>query len=116
MPRYQPKDNRCTAYTPAIPYRKVKSYWFIHDNTVYSVQSAPAEVFKAAILAAMDTGRLSVLTGAIEEARDILAGELDLFARWWLLSYVALQNTDNPLKLYASRGEAEQAVKVGVCT
>jgi hypothetical protein len=109
-----PNDNRCTAYTPPISYQKAAVSYFIHEHTVYTVDSAPSEVFKAAIEKAMDTRQLSVLTGAIEEAHDILAGDLDLFARWWLLSYVALQNTARPLKLYASVGEAERALRVVV--
>ncbi len=109
-----PNDNRCTAYRPAIPYRQIKSCWFVHDGKIYSVASAPSAIFKAAIEKAMDTKQLSILTGAIEEAREVLRGDLDLFARWWLLSYVALQNTAKPMKLFGSLSEAEEALKVVV--
>lgn len=108
------KVSQASHNTPiSLSYRQAMHSYFIHDNLVHSVTNAPSDIFKAVIEQAMDTKRLSVLCGAIQEAQSILNSEdLDLFARWWLLCYVATQHTAHPMKLYGSRGEAEHALKV----
>jgi hypothetical protein len=94
-----------------ISYRQVQLAFFIHDGTIYSVISAPASLFREVIRDAMDTTRLTVLSGAIEEANGLLNGDLGTLERWWLLAYVALRHTGRPLKLYFSKQEAVQALK-----
>jgi hypothetical protein len=92
-----------------ISYRDTQLAYFIHDGTIYSVINAPASIFREAITSAMDARRLSVLTGAIQEANDLLNGDLDSLGRWWLLGYVALRHTSHPLKLFFSKQDVEQA-------
>ena len=60
--------------------------------------------------ASMDTKRLSVLSGALQDIKDVLSGPDDLFSRWWLLCHCGLRYTAKPMKLYGSKGEAEQAL------
>ena len=94
-----------------ISYQRAQRSYFIHDNQVLSVAAAPASLFREAILAAMDTKRLVVLSGALQDIKDVLSGPDDLFSRWWLLCHCGLRFTAKPMKLYGSKEEAVQALK-----
>jgi hypothetical protein len=95
---------------PPISYQQVQRSYFIHDGQVHSVAAAPASIFREAIEQAMDTKRLTVLSGALQDIKDVLSGPDDLFSRWWLLCHCGLRFTAKPMTLYGSRGEAEQAL------
>jgi hypothetical protein len=94
-----------------ISYRQAQRSYFIHDGQIHSVSQCSASIFKEATLAAMDTKRLSVLSGAIQDIKDVLGGPDDLFSRWWLLCHCGLRYTAKPMILYAGRDQAEQALQ-----
>ena len=89
-------------YLPKVDYKAARRAWFTHAGTAYSVISAPAHVFSAAVLARAPkwrycAGYMSVLK----------QDEIDYQARWWLLCCLA----DNKCKLtlYESREAAVRA-------
>jgi hypothetical protein len=93
-----------------ISYRQAQRSYFIHDGQVHSVAAAPASIFKAAIEQAMDTKRLVVLSGALQDIKDVLSGPDDLFSRWWLLCHCGLRFTAKPMTLFGSKEDAVQAL------
>jgi hypothetical protein len=97
---------------PPISYQQAQRAYFIHGGQVLSVAAAPSSIFKSAITAAMDTKRLTVLSGALQDVRDVLSGPDDIFSRWWLLCHCGLRFTAKPMRLFGSRREAEQALHV----
>jgi len=97
------------SHPPIISYRQSALAYFIYDNQVYPVATAPSSIFKEAILALPP----SWPTGSAPDATKLLkAKELDTPARWWLLCLLGKART--PLKLYASREAAEKVMVVSV--
>jgi predicted ester cyclase len=88
---------------PPISYRQAKDAYFLHDGQVHSVSLCSTSLFREALLAAMDTKRLSALPGALHDIKDVLSGPDDLFSRWFLLCHCGLRFTAKPMTLYASK-------------
>jgi hypothetical protein len=78
---------------PRITLEQARKAWVVYSGKAYPVSSAPVEAFTA----------VDVRVEA--DIRNVIAGDLDLYARWWLLCY-AQKN----LKIYSSKFEAEQCL------
>ena len=92
---------------PTVSYVRAKQSYFIHNDQVHSVASCPTPIFRSAVLT------LAPYWPANEAYSGILAAsEIDFAVRWYLL--VALAEAGKAMRLYGSREEAEQAVKVAV--
>lgn len=89
-------------YLPKNDYKDTKRSWFIHAGKAYPVQTAPADVFSAAVLARYPKWKYSDGHMAV-----LKQDEIDYYERWWLLNCLA----DNKcgMTLYESREAAEQA-------
>ena len=89
-------------YLPKVDYKAARRAWFTHDGTAYSVVSAPASVFSAAVLARYPKWKYSDGHMAV-----LKQDEIDYHERWWLLC--CLGDNKCKLTLYESREAAEQA-------
>jgi hypothetical protein len=93
------RTRRARRLLPSVDIHDVKHGYFMHDNEVYAVSMAPDAVFRAAVLA------LAPYWWTHEVHGPLLRTDIDLAARWWLLC--ALMDSDRPMRLYRSRGQAE---------
>jgi hypothetical protein len=93
-PGKKPTGHNYAIYRPAISYAQAAQSYFVHAGAVHSVPTAPASVFKAAILACrrdwVTNGNYSGLLHCS-----------DLVTRWFLL--VSLCEAGAPLTLVSCR-------------
>jgi hypothetical protein len=87
----------------ALTFDDVVKAFCIHGQQVYPVASAPASIFKAAVLTLVPHWKDSSTYG-----EALASKEIDVVTRWWLLC--ALADAGQAMKLYGSREEAEQAM------
>lgn len=107
MPGYQKKQvHNHAAYIPAITYDKAKSSYFIHNNQVYSIADCSTNLFREAVLSFAPHWPFSDLYS------PLIACPEDIVTRWFLLC--GLCEAKQPMKLYESREEAVEAVKIAV--
>ncbi|SRR5260370_30072048 len=85
--------------TAAVAYDEVTKAWFLHAGQAYPVASAPASIFRAAVLDLAPQWQ----TSSVLASKDI-----DLVSRWWLLC--ELSRAGRLMTLYAGREEAERAL------
>ena len=90
---------------PPIDIADMKSSYFVHNNEVYRVADAPSDVFRSAVL-----DLAPYWAHRNEEHGPLLATEIDIWSRWYLLCELAA--TDRPMPLYPSRESAEAACGV----
>ena len=88
-----------------LTYDEATKAWFIADGQVFPVASAPASIFRAAVLDLAPQWQ----TSSVLASKDI-----DLVSRWWLLC--ELSSTGRPMMLYASREEAERSLDRSTAT
>ena len=94
---------RCIDPSAAITFEQIAGAWFIHDQQIWPVASAPASMFRAAVLAQAPQWK------DIPVYSEVLASAtLDTVTRWWLLC--GLADAGQAMMLYASREEAERAL------
>ena len=98
MPKPRVLNNERYA-TAAITYDEVTKAYFIADGQVFPVASAPASIFRAAVLD---------LAPQWQTSSTLASKDIDLVSRWWLLC--ELSKAGRPMKLYAGREEAERAL------
>jgi hypothetical protein len=83
----------------AVTYDEMTKSYFIADGQVFPVASAPASIFRAAVLDQAPEWKSST----------VLAGkDIDLVSRWWLLCELSMAG--RPMTLYGSREEAERVL------
>jgi hypothetical protein len=70
-----------------------------------SVHSNPAPI------SYQQAQRAYFIHGALQDIKDVLNGPDDIFSRRWLLCHCGLRFTAKPMKLYAGRDQAEQALQ-----
>ena len=83
----------------ALTLDEIAKAYFIHDQQIYPVASAPASIFRAAVLDLAPQWQ----TSSVLASKDI-----DLVSRWWLLC--ELSRAGRLMTLYAGREEAERAL------
>ena len=89
-------------YSPSLSFRKAKTSYFIHDNEVHAVAECSAETFKAAV------GIIASKQWQANATHASLLERGDITDKWYLL--LSLAEAGTPLKLYASKAEAERAL------
>ena len=89
------------ALQPKIDFHDIRHAWFTHAGHAYPVISAPADVFKSAVLAKAPYWRQDDEYGPL-----LKQDELDIFTRWYLLC--ALAESHRAIPLYESREQSEQ--------
>ena len=83
----------------ALTFDDVQRSWFAHYGQAYPVASAPAAIFRMAVLDLAPSWSSSTVLGS---------KEIDLVSRWWLLC--ELSGVGRPMTLYGSKEEAEQVL------
>jgi len=88
----------------AITFEQIAGAWFIHDQQIYPVASAPIEVFRSAVL------EIAPEYWGNAAAQELFKGkvQLDSVDRWFILD--ALAEKQCTLQLYKSREQTEQAM------
>jgi hypothetical protein len=99
MPHNKLKANNY--YLPKVDYKEAKRSWFVYAGKAYPVLTAPASVFRAALLERYPNLKLCA------EYEYVVKDELDYYERWWLLNLIA--DHKRGLALYGSREQAERA-------
>ena len=90
---------------PKIDFTIAKRSWFIYEHKAYSVQSAPVDVFKAAVLAKSPQWKqCATYCHVLTEPR------IDYATRWWLLNSLADKHC--AITLYDTRDAAMAALGV----
>src|SRR5437660_9223338 len=87
----------------ALTFDDVMKAFYIHGQQIYPIASAPASIFKAAVLALVPHWKDSSTYG-----EALASKEIDVVTRWWLLC--ALADAGQAMTLYGSREQAEQAM------
>ena len=103
------KNIECNATLPYITYAKARTSWFIHNNTAYSLELAPDDIFKAAVLQLMPKAKKTEKVELDSYYRQILTplyyDEIDMLSRWYIIT--ALKSK---VKLFSSREDAEASI------
>ena len=100
---YEAHNNK--SLLPPIDIVDMKHSYFVYGNEAYRVADAPSDVFRSAVL-----DLAPYWAHRNEEHGPLLATEIDIWSRWYLLCELAA--TDRPMPLYPSRESAEAACGV----
>jgi hypothetical protein len=84
----------------AITYDEAAKAWFIADGQIFPVASAPASIFRAAVLDQAPEWKSSTV---------LASKDIDLVSRWWLSCELSMAG--RPMTLYGSREEAERVLE-----
>ena len=85
---------------PPVDIQDARQGWFVYNGDVYAVKDSPSAVFRSAVLS------LAPYWCSAPQYAPLLADDIDLYARWFLLC--SLADSHRPMKLYPSRESAEQ--------
>lgn len=90
--------------SPNVTWSVAERGWFLLDGKAYAIAQAPDDIFKKAILKALDRRLLS------EDAKWIFdEPQLGITERWWLLCHLVEKKTS--MTIYPSKEQALQALK-----